>query len=459
MAFDEEKDERWITIHPNGAEKGKHVKVNGEGEVVAGNKHLVKALNEKNGAAAKRGGGAALLEEKAPPFASLAAKGGVDPFGGEFEEFSPPDVDSLNELLDGDDDDKEEQDGKAVVGEEAGAVVLDGHKVQVGVTDTVQQFLDYVKHKTEGMTVPWWWGDGLIYGALRGVKDSLKKVESVLGEDDPLVRAIHERIDYVDALKKNCRNLSEDAKEISQAEAEAVVAACFNSLKAGVELPHLNPATAGRHISHEERQKKIRYLACAMKAFTARFPKAQLLDAAKKTTFIVDDIVSPGFFSKVCGDCFVSKPYIRIDSISYFLDEKFTFAQQHPLAVSPLHGENVPPLAGAGYWPKGSTFEAVLVHELAHRHVIDNDSSLKKFKEAIGGCVAYGDAFIKKVAPYVSKYATASDDECHSEIVATIASPLYIQGSLPEAIEKYVYEEVLGCAPGTWKKRETLWDK
>lgn len=75
VAFDEEKDERWITIHPNGAEKGKHVKVNGEGEVVAGNKHLVKALNEKSGAVVKQGDGAAHLKGKAPPFASFAAKG------------------------------------------------------------------------------------------------------------------------------------------------------------------------------------------------------------------------------------------------------------------------------------------------------------------------------------------------------------------------------------------------
>lgn len=338
-------------------------------------------------------------------------------------------------------------------------MVLEGHKVQVGVTDATGQFLDYVKHKTSGMTVPWGWGDGLIDAALRGCDDQLKKVESVLGEDDPLVKAIHERIDYVDALKKNCRNLSEDAKEISQAEAEAVVAASFDAVKAGEDLPHLHPANAGRKISQKERQEKIRYLACAMKDFTSRFPKAQLLDAAKKTTFIVDDIVSTSFFSLVCGDCFVSKPCIRINRVSCFVDEKSSFARQHPLAVSPLHGKDVPSLVGVGYWPKGSSFEAVLVHELSHRHVIDKDPSLKKFKEAIGGCEFYGDAFIQKVAPYISKYATSSDDEFHSEVVSAIASPLYIQGSLPESIEKYVYEEVLGCAPGSWKKRETLWDK
>lgn len=47
-AFDTKSDAKWITIHPGNSDKGVHVQVNGDGRVVGGNSHLVKALNAES---------------------------------------------------------------------------------------------------------------------------------------------------------------------------------------------------------------------------------------------------------------------------------------------------------------------------------------------------------------------------------------------------------------------------
>jgi hypothetical protein len=452
IVYDADEDGKWITIHPNGSAKGRHVKVNGEGEIVAGNKHLVAVLKEDGGVSKEygKGGGGGEKTDDIGPILSAGLGGeefapfDADDFGDLLEEFKSPEDDDFTGLLDDDIPEESEEENK---GTTVGKVTVCGKEIHIGVGPYTQEELNALKQYYQNF-LPLFEAKSLAEDTLKG-SVSYEAICKVVGEQDVVARAYKARLDYISTLKAKCVIIDQEAEKIDYSEAKGIVedefeGACFDVYQGP------DPFMWKRSLkktANNVMMKKVKFLACAVKDFKSRFPNAPLGELMKKTVVLLQEIN----MEQVCGLAADGNNGIAIAMDCTKNWATTQWHESHHFPISPKH-RDVPFASYTGYYISGSEFSGVLIHEVAHQFFKTNSWS---FREAAKKCYkeyAFG-------SNDVTHYANTSTDEYHSEVVATIASPLYIQGSFPEPLEKYVYEEVLGCKPGSWKKRESMWKK
>lgn len=97
--------------------------------------------------------------------------------------------------------------------------------------------------------------------------------------------------------------------------------------------------------------------------------------------------------------------------------------------------------------PPDTRDQTTIYHEMAH-FLYNQQNDLNKLADWKAAKSKAG-----KTANWVgsvSQYAKKNDTELHSEVVSMVMRPDYQKGALPQPIEEYVYEKVLGLAPGQY---------
>lgn len=418
VVYDEAEGGKWITIHPNGSEKGKHVKVGPGGEIVAGNKHLVAALNKK---------------------AASETKGGKTSSPGSFPAFEPPDFGSLSSLLD-------DGDEKATSPASFGPVKfkVEGREYEFGRGKVDSDLLKSLIAVAPGLD------EKTVYGAWNGYEKCILGIKAKMPADHPFIKALGEYEKVVEERKAAMPHVDfhEAAKGITDAEASKMLKGRIGGIWEDYYAFPLLKNIKEKHLANgdaEEMGKSLRYAAVAVDDFRKRFPGAQLLDTLKGM-----DLYPTKPKGKDLGICW---PYLNKFAWGAFFgmsaDVGEEWRHRHRFVLAPGCG-TVPGNTFMYAENRGAEAAGVFWHEVAHALYPKNWKQWRAAKEK-----AFSDYGFN--AADVSKYATTDTQEYHSEVVGLMALPNYVQGSLPEPIERYVYESVFGMKPGSWKKNASAW--
>ncbi len=418
VVYDEAEDGKWITIHPNGSEKGKHVKVGPDGEIVAGNKHLVAALKKKD---------------------ASGTQGGKASSPGSFPAFEPPDFGSLTSLLD---DGDEKATGPASF--DPVMFTVAGEEYEFGRGKVGSALLKSLISVAPGLDKE------TVYGAWNGTEKCILGIKAKMPANHPFIKALGEYEKVVEERKAAMPHVDfhKAAKEITGAEASKMLKGSIGDIWVDYYTFPLPKKCKEKHLEHgdvEEMGKSYRYAAVAVDDFRKRFPGAQLLDTLKGMVLYPTKPKGNNL-----GMCW---PYLNKfawgASFGMFADDGEKWRQRHRFVLAPGCG-TVPSNTFMYAENRGAEAAGVFWHEVAHALYPQNRKQWRAAKEK-----AFSDYGFN--AADVSKYATTNIQEYHSEVVGLMALPNYVQGSLPEPIERYVYEKVFGMKPGSWKKNQSVW--
>lgn len=431
VVFDEAADGKWITIHPNGSDKGKHVKVNADGEIVAGNKHLVAALKKKDAKAKVVGGGGS---HSAP-----APKNVGSTSWGHLGKFEPLADAGLSSLLD---------DGETAAIHSAVFTFVpfkvNGMEYEFGRGKVNESLLESL---VKGFPGIYW---KTVTGAWNGNPKCISALKGKMPADHPFIKAVDEYEKVVEARRASMPHVDfeKSAKEITDSEADKILKGGVGGVwldYADVPLPKEKKAKYLQECRESEKRFSLRYAAVAIADLRKRFPKAQLLDKLKSMRLYP---AKPQ--GKMLGICWpIAKVLSWGSHLGAFRCSGKYWRAEHQFILAPGCG-TVPGNSFMYAENKGAEAASVFWHEVAHGLYPDNRL---KWKAARKQAVMKYSFF----AFDVSKYAGDNNDEYHSEVVGLMALPNYVQGSLPEPIERYVYEDVFGMEPGSWKKNESIW--
>lgn len=370
--------------------------------------------------------------------------------GSDFGSPSLPGDDDLSSLFDDDGaGEKPSASGEEDDQETAGQFMVGGKEYRFGrgrVTGELLENLQDGQHDYLGHT---------IYKAWSGNVSALDVLKKHMSSDTPALKA------FVNAFEETAKAVAERkakmpkadfetaAKEIPADKAEGLVKkdmmkVCNHAFETGLPFDNLkNDLDLG---SASSKSLSLRYASIAINDLRQRFPEAQILKVLKCLTLYP---MKPKKHN-VLGCYFVYSRVISWGSdFKDLRDDGEKWRKGHPFVLMPGCG-TVPSNSYKYAANKGTEAANVFWHEVAHSMYSANWAKWREARKQASKQFGF-------TACDVSKYATKNNNEYHSEVVGLMALPNYEQGSLPEPIERYVYEEVFGMEKGTWKKRESIW--
>ena len=226
-------------------------------------------------------------------------------------------------------------------------------------------------------------------------------------------------------------------KKMTDAKAQTILAKHFGKVcSSKSDLSSLLQRSLKRRARDVASQKAVKenskYLAAAMDYLDERFPNAK---------FPKPDFFLPSRHGSNYGSAHRAR-YFNAPWESCLVWTRRTAKEQQRDDAQTVNGN--PGYTVSNNPPPDTRDQTTIFHEMAH-FLQYNGTTANEWaaaKNAAGPTASW----IGKVSDYAKK----NDRELHSEVVSQVMRPDYKKGTLPQSLEKYVFEDVLGVPAGQW---------